>query len=81
MVRSFVEGVECEVGWLSCLDLSIIGEVESHVESEQTDLSIRRAYSSILMRLMKSSFMLSKDRRSPSSKAMRACQIVRKRGQ
>lgn len=38
-----------------------------------THRSMRKAYSSIFMRLMRSSFTFSKERRSPSSKAIRAC--------
>ena len=37
--------------------------------------STRKAYSSILIRRMRSSFTLSKERRSPSSRAMRACSV------
>jgi hypothetical protein len=42
-------------------------------ESNEADRSMRNAYSSILIRRIRSSFTFSKDRRSPSSSAIRAC--------
>jgi len=43
--------------------------------------SIRRAYSSILIRRMRSSLMFSNDRLSPSSNAIRACHLAFRRAQ
>ena len=71
---SFAAGTDDSVDCVSCLELEFVtcSEFNTIFEESKMYRSIRRAYSSILIRRMRSSFTFSKERLSPSRRAMRA---------
>jgi hypothetical protein len=80
---TFVGGIDWDAtgpGWESCFELLERKRVRPLATVEVrigTDRSTRRAYSSIFMRRMRSTLIFSKERRSPSKRAMRACKNIR----